>query len=141
MVWKLWALTAALAVILTGGWACNHTLPTGSQEGPATNGAIVTVGFGGDTVFQPGAVTILAGTPVTWYYENGVHTVNVDDGTGTGSCADYDFTSSAPGTQVVETFNQAGRFNVHCDIHSTCGGSSPFCNAVCSTMTATVSVR
>ena len=74
-------------------------------------------------MFQPAAVTILSGTPVTWYYSSGSHTVNVDDGTGASICADYDFTSSAAGTQVVETFSTPGLYNFHCDVHSDCGSS------------------
>jgi plastocyanin len=143
MRWSVWSFAAFLIVVLTGGWACDHKLPPGAPVGgSATNGAIVTVGYGAGDVFQPAAVTILSGTAVTWYLSSGSHTVNVDDGTGTSTCADFDFTSSAPGTQVVETFSTSGLYNFHCDVHSVCGSNPlPNCNVVCDIMTGTVSVR
>ena len=141
MRWSFWPFAAFLIVVLAGGWACDHKLPPGTPMGSAADGAIVTVGFGGNDVFQPSAVTILSGTAVTWYYSSGPHTVNVDDGTGSNTCADFDFTSSAPGTQVVENFSTPGLYPFHCDVHSTCPSSTPICDEVCTTMTGTVSVR
>jgi plastocyanin len=145
MRWNVWVFVIAVAVASLGGWACNHTdYMTNANNGTgggstATNGAIVTVGFSGGITFAPSAVTILHGTPVTWYYASGFHTVDVDDGTGTSTCADYNFESSAPGTMVVENFSTAGRYVYHCDVHSTCGGTQ--CSGPCTNMTGTVSVQ
>jgi plastocyanin len=148
MRWNVWAFVTVVAVASLGGWACNHTdyMTSGSGgsgggSGPSI-GAFVTVGAGGANVFSPTAVTITHGSSVVFYYASGFHTVDVDNGQNTGTCADYTiFESATAGTAVTQVFttaNAAG-FAFHCDIHGSC--TSGTCVGPCSGMAGNVVVQ
>ncbi len=140
MRWNVWAFVTMVAVGCLGGWACNHTdYTTGAPGGGGSSiGAFVTVGSGGN-FFAPTAVTITHGDSVVFYNAGGFHTVNVDDGTNTGTCADYtNFESAAVGYAVTQVFTTAGTFPYHCDIHGSCTSG---CIAPCSGMTGNVVVQ
>jgi plastocyanin len=146
MRWNVWAFVTVVAVASLGGWACNHTDymtgAPGGGGGGSSIGAFVTVGAGGANAFAPTSVTITHGNSVVFYYNSGFHTVDVDNGQNTGTCADYNFESSTLGDSVTQIFTTAGTFPVHCDIHSSCTGSSGTnCGVVCTNMTSQVIVQ
>src|ERR1700679_1949422 len=97
--------------------------------------AFVTVGGPGagtaGDVFNPTAVTITQGQSVEWIYSSGFHTVNVDNGTGTGTCSDYNFEGVAAGTEFTQVFSVGGTFPFHCDVHSSCVPPGAPCSIVC----------
>jgi modification target Cys-rich repeat protein len=142
MRWNVWAFVTVVAVASLGGWACNHTDymtgAPGGGGGGSSIGAFVTVGAGGSNVFAPTAVTITHGDSVVFYYNSGFHTADVDDGTNTGTCADYNFESVAAGTAVTQVFSTAGTFPYHCDIHGSCTSG---CVGPCSGMAGNVVVQ
>lgn len=74
--------------------------------------------YGGSLTFKPSAVTILAGSTVTWDSSFGFfHTLNIDDGA-SNCVTDY---FSYP---ITITFNSPGKYSFHCDYHSPCGSGS-----------------
>lgn len=61
--------------------------------------------------FRPGAMSVAAGTTVTWTNKSAApHTVTSDTGA-------FGSSPVAPSTAFRFTFSQAGTFNYHCSIH------------------------
>ena len=107
--------TLGLAVALVGA-ACNSaTTPVPSVGGPAASGG--TGGSGSsvavvDFAFNPTALSVKAGTTVTWTNTGSTtHTVTADD----GSFDSGDLSASGTFSQAFAT---AGTFTYHCKIHS-----------------------
>jgi plastocyanin len=74
----------------------------------AQDGAAVTIV---DFAFQPGSLEVPAGTTVTWTNSGAApHTVTADDGA-------FDSDRLAPGASFSQTFETAGTFTYHCEIH------------------------
>jgi plastocyanin len=70
-----------------------------------------------DNAFQPSTVTIMEGESVTWTHQgNNVHTVTADDGS-------FDSGNLASGQQFSHTFDAAGTYAYHCEIHGGEGGA------------------
>ena len=93
------ALAAALASIATAAAAVTHD---------------VTVGPG--TTFSPSQLTIAAGDTVRWTNAGGVHNAVADGGA---------FSSGAPASNAWVfsfTFQNAGTFPYHCEVHGAPGG-------------------
>jgi plastocyanin len=64
-----------------------------------------------DFSFDPGTITIAAGTTVTWTNnDTATHTVTADDGS-------FDSGNIATGQTFSMTFNTPGTFTYHCAIH------------------------
>ena len=64
-----------------------------------------------DFAFQPGSLEVPAGSTVTWTNTGAAtHTVTADDGS-------FDSGNLAPGASFSQTFNTAGTFAYHCNIH------------------------
>jgi len=62
--------------------------------------------------FGPGTLTVTKGTTVTFINnDNTTHTVTADDAT-------FDSGNIAAGKSYTHTFNVAGTFDYHCQIHS-----------------------
>ena len=76
---------------------------------PATEGGVRIVMV--DNRFQPGRVTVLAGTTVTWV-NNGsnVHTISAQDGS-------FDSGAVAPGQSFAYTFDEPGEYAFFCRQH------------------------
>jgi plastocyanin len=88
------ALLLALGAAATGATAASHDI------------AIV------DYAFQPAAVTVLAGEPVTWTNGSGRdHTVTSDTG------AELDSGNVGPGEAYGHVFDAPGTYAYHCEIH------------------------
>jgi plastocyanin len=69
-----------------------------------------------NTAFNPDTVTISVGDSVTWANVDGVdHTVTADDGAFDEQLSD--------GDSVEETFDEAGDFTYHCEIHPSMTGT------------------
>ncbi|MFZ5855123.1 MAG: cupredoxin domain-containing protein [Chloroflexota bacterium] len=81
---------------------------------PAAGTPAVTIkGF----AFNPAAITVRAGTTITWANEDGVrHTVTLDSGATTSDAL-------STGATYSQTFATAGTFPYHCSIHPSMKGS------------------
>lgn len=101
----------------------------GDDDGAATTqpaeGTATTEAMGGGTevsiealAFSPGEITVSVGTTVTWTNdEAGIpHTVSSDDGV-------WDSGSLEPGDTFSFTFDEAGAFAYHCNIHPSMQGT------------------
>jgi plastocyanin len=110
--WPIWLLLLAA----TSAWAVPHTV---------TVGGTVYVGgyYSPSLTFNPPALTINAGDTVTFTNSGGMHNVDANDGSfrcangcdGDGHGGNGTPSSSAWSSTV--TFNQAGVFAFHCDVH------------------------
>jgi len=79
-------------------------LPGADAQGAA---AVAIVDF----AFQPASLEVTAGTTVTWTNSGAAtHTVTADNGA-------FDSGRLAPGATFSQTFDTAGTFTYHCDIH------------------------
>ena len=66
--------------------------------------------------FNPGEITVKAGTEVTWTNNDStIHTVTSDTNA-------FQSGNIAPGATFKFTFSQAGTFSYHCSIHSSMTG-------------------
>jgi plastocyanin len=83
------------------------TLGTGLHGVAAQEGAVSIVDF----AFQPNSLEVTPGTTVTWTNDGAAtHTVTADDGS-------FNSGNLAPGATFSQTFNDAGVFTYHCNIH------------------------
>ena len=99
-LWLLVIVGAALSLmILTFGI---------SPRGVAAQGGAVSIV---DFAFQPGSLEVTTGSTVTWTNTGAApHTVSADDGS-------FDSGTLSPGSTFSQTFNTAGTFAYHCNIH------------------------
>ena len=125
--WRLLSISLVLAAACGGGGGGGGTTgPTNSNPGGTTNpggGVTNTVNLA-DQAFNPGTVTVPAGTTVTWqwpsscsdgyggYYTCPTHSVVFDDGSNISS------PTQSSGT-FTRTFSAAGTYKYHCAIHGT----------------------
>jgi plastocyanin len=71
----------------------------------------------GDSFFNPGELTVQAGTTVTWVMDaNFPHTVTADDGS-------FDSGTMNNGQSFSVIFDQTGEVPYYCSIHGGPGGS------------------
>jgi plastocyanin len=93
-----------------GGGAPASSPAAASAAGgqPAAGTAVQIAGF----AFAPAAITVKAGTTVTWTNADGAaHTVTANDGS-------FDSGSLDKGATFSQTFSKAGTFAYHCTFHS-----------------------
>ncbi len=91
----------ALLVCLSGGYALGQS------------GSAVEIR---DFSFQPGTLTVAAGTTVTWTNDGSVpHTVTSNERT-------FDSGDIAPGGSFSYTFDQPGSYSYHCSLHPSMQG-------------------
>ena len=90
------------------------TPSTAPAASAATANAAVTIsGF----AFGPAAVTVTAGSMITWTnQDSAAHTVTADDGS-------FDSSSLAQGATFSQTFSTAGTVTYHCKIHPSMTGT------------------
>ncbi len=70
-----------------------------------------------DTAFSPDAITVAVGDEVTWTNIDGIdHTVTADDDS-------FDSGTLGDGEDFSFTFDEAGDFTYHCNIHSSMTGT------------------
>jgi plastocyanin len=112
---RLAALIAAiiLALAACSGGGTSATLAP-SAAAPAGGGSSVSIaGF----AFAPTAITVAAGSTVTWTNSDSTgHTVTADDGT-------FKSAKLGGGATFSQTFAKAGTFTYHCSIHSSMTGT------------------
>jgi plastocyanin len=88
--------------------APTNTPTTASTTTPTSNGNSVTIM---NFAFSPGTLTVKTGTKVTWMNKDTVtHTVTADQGA-------FDSGALSPGNSFSFTFNKAGTYSYHCNIH------------------------
>jgi plastocyanin len=98
----LWTLSGTLALLALLAFAI------GPRAAAAQNGASVSIV---DFAFQPASVEVAAGSTVTWTNSGAApHTVTADNGA-------FDSGQLAPGASFSQTFDTAGTFTYHCEIH------------------------
>ena len=79
-----------------------------SPRGVAAQGGAVSIV---DFAFQPNSLEVTTGSTVTWTNTGAApHTVSADDGS-------FDSGTLSPGSTFSQTFNTAGTFAYHCNIH------------------------
>jgi plastocyanin len=80
-----------------------------ASEAPAAGGSAVSIK---NFAFNPGSITVAAGTTVTWTNDDTTgHTVTADDGS-------FDSKTVAAGATFSQAFATAGTFTYHCTIHT-----------------------
>jgi len=108
----IWLASAALGAALAGLLGCSKdsSNPYGSSSGssnPPPPNTVVMMNI----VFNPGTLTVSAGTTVTWQNNDGItHTSTSNNGV-------WDTGNIAGGTSKTLTFSNAGTFKYHCAIH------------------------
>lgn len=116
------AVTRAGAVALgalagcTGGGG--SATPTETFEGP-----VVEVGPGGQYTFEPGtdhALTVSAGTTVTWVWKSGGHNIDVGSQPNGANWDGHDAIEDA-GFTYQHTFDVQGTYHYWCDPHKSLG--------------------
>jgi plastocyanin len=112
----LFAIVALLAAGCggDGGGAAAGGQPAETTAAPApASGAVRIAGF----AFDPGSLRAEAGQSVTWTNQDDApHTVTADDGA-------FDSGNLAGGEEFSFTFDQAGTFAYHCNIHQSMKGT------------------
>jgi plastocyanin len=93
----------------------------GSDDDDSTTTAAAGGGAGAVTVagfeFTPGEVEVAVGDEVTWSNEDDTtHTVTADDGS-------FDHSLDGAGTSAAQTFDEAGEYAYHCEIHASMQGT------------------
>jgi plastocyanin len=120
-VWKMAIVVAGSALVLAacgssssnngGGSSCS---PKGGTTG--TGSQVVKINSDPNTVgrFDPSTVTVTTGQMVEWdWVDNSAqHSVTSDDNTTFDSCL------QSTSSKFVVTFNQAGDYKYHCQIHA-----------------------
>jgi plastocyanin len=85
------------------------TASTTTRAKPVEGDAVTVKDFS----FQPENLQVSVGTTVTWTNrDSATHTASADDGL-------FDTKSMRPGTSHTFTFERAGTFTYHCNIHPT----------------------
>jgi len=106
---SLWilALLVLTSILLVAGCYKSSTMEQTQAPPPAPNSVSI-----GDDFFNPGSVTVTAGTVVTWTNRGTRgHTVTSDQGA-------FDSGTLNPGGTFSFTFNDKGTFGYHCNFHS-----------------------
>jgi plastocyanin len=104
-------LTMVLAVLMAGGALLSGVGLTAASQDAAVAVQVV------DFAFEPGTLTVPAGTTVTWTNAGSrPHTVTADDGS-------FDSGRLDPGEQFSQTFDQPGTFTYFCGFHPEMLGS------------------
>ncbi len=99
------ALAVTLAFVLASLSVLVQVGPTSAHQGAGAEVSVI------DFAFDPGTITVPAGTTVTWTNNgNRPHTVTADDGS-------FDSGRLDPGEQFSQTFAQPGSFTYHCGFH------------------------
>ena len=106
------AATPAATEAATDGGAAAGTVPSGGDDSGVGGTAVSIV----DISFQPADLPVAAGATVTWTNGDGFgHTVTFDDGEDSGTLQ--------AGDTYERTFDAAGEFPYHCNIHSAMQGT------------------
>jgi plastocyanin len=109
--WPATILTMTLALLVAGGAFLARVGPIAAHQDGAAAVQVV------DFSFEPGTLTVPAGTTVTWTNAGSrPHTVTADDGS-------FDSGRLDPGEQFSQTFEQPGTFTYHCGFHPEMQGS------------------
>ena len=142
----------ALAGLASSQNGCVNNSPMSYNPGPtATPGGGVTptpggtptpvaVNIGGGNTFSPNAISIPSGAAVSFNL-SAIHTVHIDDGTGSGTCGSTDYSGTWPFVYSGFTGASGTVYRVHCDNHSTCTGSASTSCSGCTGMVMTVTIQ
>jgi plastocyanin len=100
---RLWLLLGVVALLSLTAFS----LVIGTRSAAAQGGAVSIVDF----AFQPATLEVTTGSTVTWTNTGAApHTVSADDGS-------FDSGTLSPGSTFSQTFDSAGTFTYHCNIH------------------------
>jgi plastocyanin len=109
--WPVTILTVMLAIVVAAVSFLSQVDPITARQDAAVEISVV------DFAFEPGTVSVPAGTTVTWTNTGSrPHTVTADDGS-------FDSGRLDPGEQFSQTFDQPGTFTYHCGFHPEMQGS------------------
>ena len=107
---RLWTVVGTLVALALVAL----TLGVGIHGVNAQGGSAVSIV---DFAFQPASLEVPVGTTVTWTNAGAApHTVTADDGA-------FDSGELAPGASFSQTFDTAGSFAYHCEIHPNMTGT------------------
>jgi plastocyanin len=109
--WPVTLLTVMIAVLVGSGAFLTRVGPIAAHQNAPVEVQVI------DFAFEPGTITVPAGTTVTWTNTGSrPHTVTADDGS-------FDSGRLDPGEQFSQTFDQPGTFAYHCGFHPEMQGS------------------
>ena len=121
----LFLLRSMLLLCATPAFAVNYNITVGGQT---TGGGYGDYGTTPVLMFSPSSTTINVGDTVTFINSGGTHNI-VSDTAGLFRCANGCDGAGGNGTPSSEswrstvTFNQAGTFGFHCEVHGSMGMS------------------
>lgn len=99
----------AVALALVGSACSSSNNGLAGSNAPAGGANAVSIV---DFAFNPGTLSVPAGTQVTWTNTSDTaHTVTADDGS-------FDSGTVSPNATFSHTFASAGTFTYHCSIHT-----------------------
>ncbi|MCB1014439.1 MAG: cupredoxin domain-containing protein [Acidimicrobiales bacterium] len=105
--------TAAESGTDYSGGGSTDTTAADASDTPAESTAPVIQNF----AFEPDPISITVGDSVTWTNEDGTtHTVTADDDS-------FDSGNLSSGDTFEQTFDEAGEFTYHCNIHASMTGT------------------
>jgi len=103
-------IAVVLSLVLLAGCSSNSSAPSTQTSSTASSASQLSVNIAG-FAFSPQTLTVAKGTTVTWTNNDSTtHTVTSDSGV-------WDSNNLSPGKTFSYTFNQAGTFAYHCNIH------------------------
>jgi plastocyanin len=111
------AVASAALILLSGCTkAGSSTSPYGATSAPPAAAQPNTVVIA-NIAFGPASITVPAGTTITWQNNDGInHTSTSDSGV-------WDTGAIPPGGSKTHTFDAAGTFPYHCNIHTMMTGT------------------
>ncbi len=113
-----WAALAVVLILSCMAAGCTSSPITGSppQTFTGTENSVVIKNF----AFSPSAITIKAGTSVTWINQDGTdHTVESDP----GSAVTFASRNLPDGGSFSFSFSKPGTYTYHCSIHPSMTGT------------------
>jgi hypothetical protein len=133
--------TPVVSATLTATPAPSGTITPTFTATPLPTATAVAINVGGGPSFSPNSITIPSGALVSFNLSN-IHTVHIDDGTGTGTCGAVDYAGPTWPFLYNNFVGVSGTvFQVHCDVHAACtGGSASSCTG-CAGMIMSVTIQ
>lgn len=103
----------ALALVACGGDSTTTTAATSGGGGSSDSASVTIDNF----AFSPASLTVATGATVTWTNnQTANHTV-------TGDAGEFDSAQLPDGASFSQTFDTAGTFAYHCEIHPNMTGT------------------
>jgi len=128
---KTYFLLGCMVIILVTASGCTTYNPPTTTPATTTNAPTATTSTTGITAitiqnfaFNPASVSVSVGTTVTWTNQDAVQHQIINDATATfGQGQKFESNSLGQGQSYSFTFNEAGTYPYHCNIHPSMKGT------------------